>query len=79
MRKEIIASLLVLAVVASAGVGFLLGATTKQPLCDIAPQGSILYVRITQGVAGVPATNATVEAFAVETCNAVDTTIDILD
>jgi len=46
--------------------------------CDTAPQGSVLYVKITHGEAKTPVTNATVDAFPVETCGGVNTTIAIL-
>jgi hypothetical protein len=78
MRNEVVASLLVVAVIASAGIGYLVGISTRQPTCESAPQGSVLYVKITHGEAKTPVTNATVNAVPVETCGGVNTTIAIL-
>ncbi|MDA4127174.1 MAG: hypothetical protein OK452_08255 [Thaumarchaeota archaeon] len=78
MRNLTLAAVLAVVIVASAGVGYLIGVATTKPACDIAPQGSVLYVKVTLDRAKTPATNATVEAVPVETCNGVNTTIAIL-
>jgi hypothetical protein len=78
MRNGVIAVLLVVAILAGAGMGYFIRTETTQPACDIAPQGSVLYVRITLDGDRTPVTNATVEAVPVETCNGVNTTIAIL-
>jgi hypothetical protein len=79
MRNGVIATILVVVIVASAGLGYSIGVTTKQLPCDTAPSGSVLYVRITQSVTRIPVTNATIDAIPVETCHGIDTTIAILE
>jgi len=76
--KGRIAALLIVVILASAGIGYLIRTETAQQSCDIAPQGSVVYVRILHDGVRTPVTNATVEAVAVETCNGINTTIDIL-
>jgi len=57
---------------------YISSAQNTSTTCDTAPQGAVLYVKITQGEAKTPVTNATVDAFPVETCGGVNTTIAIL-
>lgn len=91
LRNEIATAALVVAIVISAGAGYLIGVATQQSVtsglispstvtltCALAPKGSALYIRITLDGAGTPVTNATVDATPVETCNGVNTTIAII-
>ena len=78
MRKAVIASLLVVVIAATAGLGNLIEETANKPPCDIAPQGSDLYVRATKTLTAAPVANAAVDAVPVETCRGIDTTIGIL-
>jgi hypothetical protein len=48
------------------------------PTCDIAPKGSVLYVKITPDSTRTSGRIATVDAAPVLTCNGVNTTITIL-
>jgi hypothetical protein len=91
MRNEPVIALLVIAIVASAGAGYLVGVSnqrpstsgssstaTTTPTCDIALRGSVLYVKVSLDGARTPVTSATVDAVPVETCNGVNTTIPII-
>jgi hypothetical protein len=77
MRREIITSMLIVAVVASAGAGYLVGVSNHTQSSNqscVAPDGSILYIMIIQDSTKASVTNATVDAFPVQTCNRNDIT-----
>ena len=86
-----ITSLLVVAILAGVGAGYLVGAGGQRPTssaststttmtltCALAPKGSTLYIKTTLNDGKTPATNITIDATPVETCNGVDTTIALI-
>lgn len=78
MKNGILTILVIIVVLVAAGVGSLVWVSNRSK-CDLAPKGSVLYIRLTSYYGGnTPVTNATIDATPVETCSGVNTTIAII-